>query len=86
MKGWLGHDKWRVSEMYPRFYIAERIVDGNLEHHELGAHCLACAKMEILVKYGGKVDNRGWHKQGDCGVFLRFVGPEMEELDEEFNR
>lgn len=69
---------WQVSQMIGQHYIAERFVDGELEWHEITAHCLACAKNEILMEYGGKVDLRGWHKQGSCGFFLRFSASTLE--------
>lgn len=71
MRGRLGYDKWLVSDDGSgRFFIAERIVDGQLEHRYFSSHCLACAKSDVIAKYGGKVDTRGWHRQGLCGVFL----------------
>jgi len=73
MKGRLGADKWAVFDMGLGSYLAERYVNGKYESHEARAHCLACVKAEILMEYGGKVDLRGWHKQGVCGSFLLAV-------------
>ena len=69
-KGYLGYDKWSISHMGGQSYLAERIVNGNTESLNLHSHCLACAKSDIIAKRGGKVDTRGWHKQGTCGLFL----------------
>jgi hypothetical protein len=71
--------RWRVSKMAPRHYIAERVIDGKNEWFELTAHCLACAKHEVLIRRGGIVDLRGWHKQGSCGSFLFFTAAELIE-------
>ena len=84
MKGRASVDKWAVGEMATQHYLAERIINGKTEWHELTAHCLACAKMEILTEYGGKVDLRGWHKQGSCGVYLRMGSGELEEPPESY--
>ena len=60
-------------------YFAERRVGGRLESREVSAHCLACAKVEILTRYGGKVDLRGWHRAHDtCGFYLLAVQRGME--------
>jgi hypothetical protein len=65
-------------------YLAERTVDGKYEKQELSAHCLACAKSEVLARYGGNVDLRGWNKQGTCGAFLRAMQMTTDaEEDEE---
>ena len=83
MKGWLSKDKWSVSYMGFQSYLAERIVDDKTEYHEVKAHCLACAKNEVLLEYGGEVDLRGWHKQGTCGAFLRITASELKDPPEE---
>ena len=70
MKGRLGYDKWYVWQMGRQDFAAERTINGNNETRYLHSHCLACAKIDILAKYGGKIDLRGWHKQGNCGLFL----------------
>jgi len=71
MKGRLSPGKWSVSYIgCTQDYLAERIVNGGLELHEIRSHCLACAKADILSRYGGTVDLRGWHRQGFCGAFL----------------
>jgi len=62
-----------------RYFYGERIVDKEREHVDVSAHCLACAKTEVLLKYGGKVDIRGWHKQGICGTFLKAASIAGEE-------
>jgi len=69
MRGRLGPEKWSVVETTPGDYLAERIIDGKYEAHELRAHCLACAKTDVLAKYSGRVDLRGHHR-GLCGGFL----------------
>ena len=69
MRGILSYDKWYVARVVGSSYIAQRTVDGTVETVELDSHCLACAKSDILAKYGGKVDLRGWHKSR-CGAFL----------------
>jgi len=63
--------KWRVYGMGLRHYVAERVVNDKPEFREMSAHCLACAKSDVLARYGGSVDLRGWHKQGICGAFLK---------------
>lgn len=82
-RGRLSYHKWAISDMGAGWFIAERIIDKNLQHHEIKAHCLACAKTDILAEYGGKVDLRGWHRQGLCGAFLlamaRTVDEEVED-------
>ena len=78
MRGRLSYDKWAVGHMGNYDYIAERIVDGKHETQYVHSHCLACAKTDILAKYGGKVDLRGWHKS-PCGVFLLAMAQTMDE-------
>lgn len=73
MKGKLGYDKWSVSSMGSQDFIAERIIDGKSEQQHVHSHCLACAKTDILAKYGGQVDTRGWQNQGTCGSFLKAI-------------
>lgn len=71
LRGWAAPDVWRVYHIGMSDYYAERTVDGKGEYQELNAHCLACAKTEVLQKYGGRVDLRGWHKaDGMCGPML----------------
>jgi len=76
--------RWQVGQMGSQHYLAERKVNGIIEWHEVSAHCLACAKNEILMEYGGKVDLRGWQKQGNCGFFLRVTASELEEPPESY--
>ncbi len=64
------NSKWSVTSLGGQSYLAERIIDGKSESKDLHSHCLACAKADVIAKYGGKVDTRGWHKQGICGEFL----------------
>jgi hypothetical protein len=71
MRGRLSYRKWAVSSMGGDTFLGERIVDGKTESIEIRAHCLACAKAEILTRRGGEVDTRGWHNQGVCGSFLK---------------
>jgi hypothetical protein len=69
-KGRLARDKWRVyDEGFNSFYAERTLPDGKQETHYFNAHCLACAKVEILAQYGGLVDLRGHHNNA-CGVFL----------------
>ena len=69
MRGRLGYDKWYVVHEGCHSYYAQRTKDGEIETVYLNSHCLACAKVDILARYGGKVDLRGWHKS-PCGSFL----------------
>jgi hypothetical protein len=41
-----------------------------IEQKEVDAHCLACAKTEVMAETGIPADIRGWHMQGMCGSFL----------------
>lgn len=66
----LRDDTWLVFHDGGHSYTAERRVNGKRESHDVHSHCLACAKTDILAKYGGKVDTRGWQKQGSCGSVL----------------
>lgn len=77
-KGILNQDKWLIWRMFGDEYAVERIVDDSREYHEISAHCLACAKVEALIKWGGKVDMRGWHNQGICGIFLYATATDIE--------
>lgn len=78
MRGFLRYEKWHISELFPQHFIAERIVNDLTEYYEIHAHCLACAKIDILTEHGGEVDMRGWHNQGICGLLLKA----MESIDE----
>lgn len=79
-KGKLGYDKWYVSDMGGNFYLAERTIDGKSEQVEFSAHCLSCAKNDILAKRGGQVDLRGTHLT-ICGAFARSM--QFTVLEEE---
>jgi len=69
-KGRLARDKWRVyDDGFNSFYAERTLPDGSQETHYFNAHCLACAKVEILATYGGRVDLRG-HSNTACGIFL----------------
>lgn len=70
MRGRLKYENWYVSDVGLGSFMAERTVNGKREFEYLSAHCLACAKADILAQCGGKVDLRGWHRQGNCGVWL----------------
>jgi len=59
--------RWKIHHIAATIFSAER--DG--EEHLLDAHCLACAKLSAYEMYGGDVDLRGWHTQGECGLKLR---------------
>lgn len=63
---------WRVYDAgFSNSFFAEKVVGGRaVEHKNLHAHCLACAKTELMFETGEKVDIRGWHKQ-QCGSFLK---------------
>ncbi|RJR12445.1 hypothetical protein C4588_02085 [Candidatus Parcubacteria bacterium] len=81
MKGKLKYSKWRVIPTgLSGNYIAERYVDEKVEYYEIRAHCLACAKTEVLMKRGGKVDTRGWYLQGMCGAFMKGTNDQLEEI------
>jgi len=53
------------------------VTDENNNYFTITSHCLACAKIEVLSKYGGKVDGRG-HKD-ICGVFLKAMQQVIKE-------
>jgi hypothetical protein len=76
---------WRVySTGIDNDFYAERVANGHSEDYEkyLTAHCLACAKSEIMAETGELVDIRGWHKQGTCGSFLKVMQISIkEEID-----
>ena len=38
-----------------------------------GAHCKACALVDVITKYGGDADLRGLHRYGPCYQFLAVV-------------
>ncbi|HEC65123.1 MAG TPA: hypothetical protein ENI23_07515 [bacterium] len=63
---------WRVYDAgFSGSFYAERVIDGQaIETKNLSAHCLACAKSDIMAETGEKVDMRGWHKQ-KCGPFAK---------------
>ena len=69
MKGRLGYDKWSVIHTGASSYMGERIKNGKTEVVYEHSHCLQCAKSDILAKYGGRVDTRGWHLS-NCGAFM----------------
>ena len=71
---------WRVYKgPFRTDYYAERIVDGRAEDHkEISAHCLACAKSDIMAETGELADIRGWHKQDMCGSFLKAMRMAIE--------
>ena len=66
-------EKWDVYRYMGGMYVAIRIDGQEVQSVDLpsSTHCLACAKTSILAKRGGKVDLRGWHKQGYCGACLK---------------
>lgn len=77
---------WRVYQMsgFSRHYYAERVIAGrSVETREMSAHCLACAKSELMANTGEKVDIRGWHKQ-QCGPFARAMAMTITLPDEYF--
>ena len=71
MKGRLSYEKWSVADLGINSYYAERMVNGKSQTEYISAHCLACAKSDVLARFGGQVDTRGWHMQGSCGSFLK---------------
>lgn len=82
MKGRLSREKWAVFSESPggQSYYAERYVNGELEQRYVSAHCLACAKTEVLSRYGGQVDLRGWHMAASmCGAFLRATAKAVDD-------
>ena len=93
LSGRAGKDVWSVSGFGhgSQDFYAERIrPDGTREYHDVHAHCLQCAKAEVLMKYGGRVDLRGWHLT-TCGTFLYAVAhapPDEKdaEVDPEIKR
>ena len=76
---------WRVYKgPFSRDYSAERIVSGRaVDYKELSAHCIACAKVEIMTKTGEPADIRGWQKQGMCGSFLKAMRISIDEEEKE---
>ena len=80
-KGRLGYEKWAVTEDSPDcgYFTAQRTIDGKVETEYIHAHCLACAKADLLAEHGGRVDLRGWHKAGWCGSFLLAMANTEEE-------
>ena len=71
LRGYAKRGTWVVTHSGGSQYLAERFVGNERESHYVSAHCLACAKTEVLTHYGGKVDLRGWHQaDGLCGDFL----------------
>lgn len=54
--------KWRITD------IGTDLVADNGERtvYINGEHCLACALVSLLIKYGGDVDLRGRSKYGAC--------------------
>lgn len=81
MRGRLSDDKWHIASLQFSDFLAERHIDGKTESHYLHSHCLQCAKSDVLSKYGGKVDLRGWHKS-PCGAFLRVMQQAVDEEDD----
>ena len=84
MRGYATKEKWAVFSTYGGHYEAERIIDGKREVRYVRAHCLACAKTEVLTRYGGRVDLRGlsWAKP-TCAAFVRVVQDQILEEEEE---
>lgn len=76
---------WRVYDAgFSGSFYAERVIDGRaIETTNLSAHCLACAKSDIMAQTGEKVDMRGWHKQ-KCGPFARAMATTITLPDEFF--
>jgi hypothetical protein len=85
MKGRLTYEKWTVIHIGGQSYCAERIVESIAEIKYINSHCLACAKADVLSKFGGEVDMRGWHLQGICGTFLKSMSSVIEEENNEEN-
>jgi len=77
-KGRLSNGKWFVTSTGWNSYLAERIVNEKYEKWEGSAHCLQCAKAEVLAKFGGIVDLRGSHLS-ICGSFLRAMQSASED-------
>lgn len=69
MKGRLSKYKWYVCRLDFNYYEAQRTVNGILETWYGNAHCLACAKSDLLAERGGQIDLRGSHMTR-CGGFL----------------
>lgn len=81
-KGKLSYEKWSVLQQGDQDFVAERIINGNHETIYIHAHCLACAKVDLLGRYGGTVDLRGTHLQGICGSFLQAIQSVVDQEDE----
>ena len=76
---------WRVYDAgFSGSFFAERVIGGQaVETRNLSAHCLACAKSDLMAETGEKVDMRGWHKQ-KCGPFARAMATTITLPDEYF--
>lgn len=81
MKGRLSKYKWYVYRLDFNYYEAQRTVNGILETWYGNAHCLACAKSDLLAERGGRVDLRGWHLT-TCGVFMKVMQKEIISEDD----
>lgn len=71
MKAKKRNTRWFVYRYGGNSYEGTRSKDCKPERVTVNSHCYACAKADILAKYGGKVDLRGWHMQGLCGAYLK---------------
>ena len=69
-----------VFQLFPGDYFVDVFDDKGkvIDHVDMSAHCLACAKSDYMAKYGRLVDIRGWHKQGMCGTFLKSMRTTVE--------
>jgi hypothetical protein len=66
--GYAKLDTWSVIFSHGH-YTAERNIRGEYESFSGSAHCLACAKSDVLQKRGSKVDTRG-STRTLCGSYL----------------
>ena len=62
---------WRVySEGFNTYYAEKISPSGKMVEYidSISAHCLTCAKTELMAKTGIVADIRGWHKaKSVCG-------------------
>ena len=68
---------WRVYSQGFNNYYAEKISpDGKRieSRDDISAHCLTCAKTELMIETGEIADIRGWHQtKGMCGAMAKAI-------------
>jgi hypothetical protein len=61
--------RWKIRHIGGTIFQAEEGESVRL----IDAHCLACAKLFAFNHFGGDVDLRGWHNQGECGKKMKEI-------------